>query len=217
MAAAEPGSKAAAASKRAVPASTGPDIPASTGQTAARAAPDAPPGQARTDAPGGFTAEEEAMLFAAARSVKPPPKRALPANASPLDARPSEVAAGVNADPDSVLKTAAAQIGRRYASGGETPRQGFDCSGLTSYVFAKSGLELPRSSREQFRHGQPVKREELKKGDLVFFGKKGVNHVGVYLEDGKFIHAASTAGSVKVGSLDDPVWDKLYAGARRII
>jgi cell wall-associated NlpC family hydrolase len=198
------------------PALSPPAAAPSTGQAAARSAPVAPSGQTHAPAPCAFTADEEAMLFAAARSVKPPPTRVLPASASPLDARPSEVAATVNADPDSVLKTAAAQIGRRYASGGETPRQGFDCSGLTSYVYAKSGLELPRSSREQFRHGQAVRREELKKGDLVFFGKKGVNHVGVYLEDGKFIHAASTAGSVKVGSLDDPVWDKLYAGARRL-
>lgn len=206
---------AAAPSSSAAPLSL--DATASTGRETARALPDSPPGQARTNAPGSFTADEEALLVAAAKSVKPPPKRVLPAKSSPLEALPSETAASLSADPDSILKTAATQIGRRYASGGETPRQGFDCSGLTSYVFAKSGLDLPRSSREQFRHGQAVKREELKKGDLVFFGKKGVSHVGVYQEDGKFIHAASTGGSVKVGSLDDPVWDKLYAGARRVI
>jgi cell wall-associated NlpC family hydrolase len=61
-----------------------------------------------------------------------------------------------------------------------------------------------------------VPREELKKGDLVFFGKKGVNHVGIYVADGNFVHATSSRGVVKMSSLDEPIWNKLYAGARRV-
>lgn len=168
--------------------------------------------------PDQLTPEEGALLQAWAKTVKPPARpvhhRAkAPALADP----PSEVAAEVNADPESLARTAMAQAGKRYTVGGESPRRGFDCSGLTSYVYSKSGLELPRNSREQYRQGTPVARADLRKGDLVFFGKKGVHHVGIYLEDGKFIHAASSKGAVEVSSLDEPVWAKLYAGARRVL
>ena len=163
-----------------------------------------------------FTPEEESVLRVWAKTVNAPAHHSRPAKAPSLNDPPSEVAAAVGADPEALAKTASAQIGRRYSVGGENPGRGFDCSGLTSYVFAKSGLELPRNSREQSKQGKPVPRTELRKGDLVFFGKKGVHHVGIYLEDGKFIHASSSRGVVRVSSLDEPVWEKLYAGARRV-
>jgi cell wall-associated NlpC family hydrolase len=166
--------------------------------------------------PGEFTLEEEAVLKVWAKSVNTPPRPPKPAKVPSLDMPPSEAAATAAADPDTVIKTAAAQVGKRYAAGGESPRQGFDCSGLTSYAYSQSGLDIPRNSREQFQQGTPVPREELKKGDLVFFGKRGVNHVGIYVADGNFVHATSSRGVVKMSSLDEPIWNKLYAGARRV-
>jgi cell wall-associated NlpC family hydrolase len=166
--------------------------------------------------PSEFTPEEEAVLKVWAKSVNSSARAAKPAKVPSLDLPPSEAAATGSADPDAVIKTAAAQVGKRYSVGGESPRQGFDCSGLTSYAYSQSGLDIPRNSREQYRQGTPVSREELKKGDLVFFGKKGVNHVGIYVADGNFVHAASSRGVVKMSSLEEPIWNKLYAGARRV-
>jgi len=178
------------------------------------------PGHAKTSATATassqFTPDEEAALRIWAQAVNPlPHPRVQHAKAPSLDDKPSVVAASVSGAPDSLTETAAALIGKRYVAGGDSPRQGFDCSGLTSYVYSKNGLELPRNSREQFQQGTPVARQDLRKGDLVFFGKKGVHHVGIYAGDGNFIHAAS--GKVHVSSLDGPVWGKLYAGARRMM
>jgi len=179
--------------------------------------------------PAQFTPEEESLLHVAAR-VSAPARRAssakTPSRPDAAQTAPEQAQAGQTAqgsqpgqtgDLESLIKTASAQLGKRYAFGGESPRQGFDCSGLSSYVYSKNGLDLPRSSREQYSQGAPVERDKLRKGDLVFFGRKGINHVGIYLDDGKFIHAASSGGAVKVGDLDDPLWNKLYAGARRVL
>ena len=94
---------------------------------------------------------------------------------------------------------------------------GFDCSGFTTWVFNKYGINLPRSSREQFQVGQQVAKTNLKKGDLVFFGsKRGISHVGIYLENGKFIHSASNGKDVQVSSLNEDYWRARYAGGRRV-
>ena len=180
-------------------------------------------------APGQFSQADEAALSAWSASQRAKPRaqrqtqdRPLPTgvkgvNELALSDAPSQVARAMNASPESLAETASAQLGKRYAAGGESPKRGFDCSGLTSYVYGQGGVELARSSREQFRQGQPVNREDLHKGDLVFFGKKGVHHVGIYLEDGRFIHSASSGKSVRVSSLDEPVWKSQYAGARRLL
>ncbi|WP_243310472.1 C40 family peptidase [Fundidesulfovibrio agrisoli] len=180
-------------------------------------------------APDQFSEADEAALSAWGASLRAKPRAqrqnqdrplstgAKGVNEPPLSDPPSQVARAVSASPESLAETASAQLGKRYAAGGESPGRGFDCSGLTSYVYNQGGVELPRSSREQFRQGQPVNREDLRKGDLVFFGKKGVHHVGIYLEDGRFIHSASSGKSVKVSSLDEPVWKSQYAGARRLL
>ena len=109
------------------------------------------------------------------------------------------------------------QIGTLYRSGGVEPATGFDCSGFTTWVYSKLGVNLPRSSREQFLEGQVINKAQLKKGDLVFFGnKRRITHVGIYLEDNKFIHSSSSGDTVKISSLDDPTWERKYTGARRI-
>ncbi|HIE51621.1 MAG TPA: hypothetical protein EYP85_07655 [Armatimonadetes bacterium] len=105
-----------------------------------------------------------------------------------------------------------------YRWGGHDPT-GFDCSGLIQYLARKYGREVPHSAAELSRLGQPVDRTELQPGDLVFFQntyKPGVSHVGIYVGEGRFIHASPRAG-VTVSRLDAPYYRQHYAGARRLL
>lgn len=108
-------------------------------------------------------------------------------------------------------------IGVDYDYGGTTTK-GFDCSGFTGYVFKKLGIELPRSSKEQYKVGQKVAKSELRPGDLVFFNTdgRGVSHVGIYVGDNKFAHASNSKG-VTITSLDESYYVKRYVGARRVM
>lgn len=106
-------------------------------------------------------------------------------------------------------------IGTPYRARGTTP-QGFDCSGFTGYVYQQNGFKIPRSSLEQFATLPKV--DKPKPGDLVFFQKEGrINHVGIYVGDGKMIHSPQTGDVVKIESLEKPNWKKRYAGARSIL
>ena len=118
---------------------------------------------------------------------------------------------------DQVVKTAHTFVGVPYRWGGTTASQGFDCSGLTMAVFKLNGLNLPRTSRQQFNRGFSVSRDKLTKGDLVFFdtaGRGDVSHVGIYIGDNKFIHAPRTGKTVRLSSLSSPYYGKRYRGAR---
>jgi len=116
-----------------------------------------------------------------------------------------------------LIALAFSQIGTLYRPGGTEPSTGFDCSGFTSWVYSKLGVNLPRSSREQFHEGKVIPKSQLRKGDLVFFGnKKRITHVGIYLEDDKFIHSSSSGDTVKISSLNDPTWVRKFTGARRV-
>ena len=99
-----------------------------------------------------------------------------------------------------VLQTADRYIGVPYVWGGNTPESGFDCSGFTKYVFAKEGIQLPRTSREQARVGQSVALDfaALLPGDLLMFAEPGeaISHVAIYVGDGRIIHASSAVGEV---------------------
>ena len=109
-------------------------------------------------------------------------------------------------------------LGVTYVFGGTTP-SGLDCSGLVYLVYQELGVQLPRMSRDQFKVGEAVELEDLREGDLVFFDTtgQGVSHVGIYLEDGDFINAASNPGKVMISNLSESYWNKRYLGARRVI
>lgn len=125
---------------------------------------------------------------------------------------------------DSVVQMAKAQLGRRYRTGGETPEKGFDCSGLVSYVMQALNLQLPRTAKQQAKEGLAVTKDtsRLLPGDLLTFGKtkkSNISHIGIYVGDGRYIHASSVAGKVIESAIDRPYSPliKAWRGARRIV
>lgn len=119
-----------------------------------------------------------------------------------------------------VLFLAISLVGTPYRYGGNTPAGGFDCSGLIGYVFRQAAaLSLPRTTRElQAMRGRDVRRAQLASGDLVFFGSRGrVNHAGIYVGEGRFVHAPSSGGTVRLDALDGHYWRDHYLGAKRIL
>lgn len=119
-------------------------------------------------------------------------------------------------DGSPVLQSAAEFLGRPYHFG--SAGRSFDCSGFVRTVFAKIGIELPHSAREQFALGERVTRADLEPGDLVFFRtyRHTASHVGIYVGDDKFVHAATRGGQVQVDSLDEAYYARRYLGARRL-
>lgn len=118
----------------------------------------------------------------------------------------------------SLAKEALTYRGVPYRMGGTSAR-GIDCSGLAQAVYRKWGLLLPRTSVEQFRKGRPIPKSQLQAGDLVFFKntyKAGISHVGIYMGEGKFVHAAGRRKGVIVSSLNDKYHTAHWAGARRL-
>jgi cell wall-associated NlpC family hydrolase len=104
-------------------------------------------------------------------------------------------------------------LGIPYHWGGASPATGFDCSGLVTYVYAQLGISLPHLAAAQYQLGTPVPESLLQPGDLVFFD--GLNHVGVYIGNGQFVHAPQTGDVVKISDLSGN-WQAGYVGARRI-
>ncbi|NCT84683.1 MAG: C40 family peptidase [Comamonadaceae bacterium] len=111
-------------------------------------------------------------------------------------------------------------LGVRYKLGGNSVENGFDCSGFTRHIFEMSvGLVLPRRADEQAKDSSllAIRRDELKPGDLVFFNtmRRTFSHVGIYVGEGKFIHAPRTGSAVRVEDMRDSYWAKRFTGARR--
>lgn len=127
------------------------------------------------------------------------------------------------ADPaaaNAVLMRAISLVGTPYRWGGNTPESGFDCSGLVNYVFRDMlDLSLPRTSRALASYqGPPIPPERLAPSDLVFFGSGGeVSHVGIYVGDGRFVHAPSSGGTVRLDRLDGAWFRDHYTGAKRVL
>lgn len=118
---------------------------------------------------------------------------------------------------ESIIAEAKRHIGTPYQWGGTNP-SGFDCSGYMNYVFKKSGVELPRTAAQQYGVGTPVAKANLQKGDLVFFTHgSGIQHNGLYIGNGKFIHS-STSHGVMISNINDPYyWKDRYVGAKRVL
>lgn len=124
---------------------------------------------------------------------------------------------------DSILERGKSLIGTRYQFGGTT-ENGFDCTGFINFLFREeAGMTLPRSSREMINVKAPlVARNNLKPGDVLFFGTTGrrgrVSHAGIYLGDDQFIHSSSRrSGGVRVDNLGDTYWSKTYIEAKRML
>lgn len=118
-----------------------------------------------------------------------------------------------------VLMNALSLTGVKYKYGGKSPETGFDCSGFVRYVFQQAAnLTLPHGARAISQLGQAIPVEQLQPGDLVFFNtlKSAFSHVGIYLGDGRFIHAPSSGGGIHVVDMNDSYWSKRFNGARRL-
>ena len=109
-------------------------------------------------------------------------------------------------------------VGRPYHFGGASPSSGFDCSGLVYYSYRQAGLTLPHNTERQRVSGKHIQKAELRRGDLIFFDQEGKknSHVGIYLGDGKFVHAPSSGKHVRSDRLDSPYWKKHFSEARRV-
>jgi len=162
-------------------------------------------------------------LAAAAALVLPGcasrPRRAAPVaqdkweEAENLD--PAVVGAGAE-----VVMQALANVGKPYRWGGSDPADGFDCSGLVAHVYDDAlGMKLPRTSRAMSQRGSRVARSQLAAGDLVFFNtsRRAFSHVGIYIGQGRFVHAPSSGSMVRVERLNNRYWSERFNGARRLV
>jgi cell wall-associated NlpC family hydrolase len=148
---------------------------------------------------------------------KGPPSR--PPEAAP-QTEPHALVQQVRDKTSDLVLSAMNFLGVRYRRGGTTAEQGFDCSGFTRYVFEHSlGHVLPHRADQQARLAGlvDVKKDELRPGDLVFFNtmRRAFSHVGIYVGEGKFIHAPRTGGEVRIEDMGQSYWVKRFNGARR--
>ena len=112
-----------------------------------------------------------------------------------------------------VVRAALSEVGTRYEYGASAPGRALDCSALTRHAYRSAGLEIPRMSRAQHRAATPVPSSLLEPGDLVFFHTGGGYHVGVLVDDKRFVHASTSKRKVRVSSLAAPYWRARMAGA----
>ncbi|MBC8017666.1 MAG: C40 family peptidase [Verrucomicrobia bacterium] len=114
-------------------------------------------------------------------------------------------------------RTAERFVGIPYRWGGENVIDGMDCSGFVRAVYNLCGLSIPRTSRDQYKAGEPVVKEDLRDGDLVFFGSSEdtINHVGIYVGGNRFVHAPRRGEDIRVTSVDESYFEKRFIGGRR--
>jgi len=157
-----------------------------------------------------------ALALAACSSA--PKRSAAPPKAAAPALRVVDVAPADPVRANDVLMRALGLVGTPYRWGGNTPAGGFDCSGLVGFVFLDAArLALPRTTREiaKVKASKPP-RDRLAPGDLVLFGTPTF-HIGIYVGEGRFVHAPSTGGTVRIDRIDGPYWGPRYDGARRLL
>jgi len=138
---------------------------------------------------------------------------------APPASQPATISA-VTQRANEVTLRALGLVGTPYVYGGNTPQGGFDCSGLVTFVFADAAaLRLPRTTAQMAAMpARPVKRDALRTGDLVFFSERDVpSHVGIYVGNGRFVHAPNEGGTVRLDALSNPYWNRNYRFSRRVI
>lgn len=160
----------------------------------------------------GVAAVIAALLVAGCAGTPPAPATAPPRSAAtvpPVKAVPARTAG------EQAAIVAVRQIGVPYRYGG-TDSSGFDCSGLVHFAWAAAGKRIPRTTRTLWNGLDPVRRTALKTGDILFFRISGkMSHVGLYLGDGRFVHAPSSGREVTVAALDSPFYRKAFIRAGR--
>jgi len=137
---------------------------------------------------------------------------------APTSAPRAERATVSEAAADRAAGNALKMLGKPYRFGGATPSAGFDCSGLVQFSFRQAGVSVPHNTERQRQASRPVRRAELRRGDLVFFDQEGKknSHVGIYLGGGRFVHAPSSGKEVRSDRLDAPYWKKHLSETRRL-
>jgi cell wall-associated NlpC family hydrolase len=145
---------------------------------------------------------------------------ALPLGCTSLPQKPPPADIGPMSEQraEALLQTLLA-LGLDYRYGGGSPESGFDCSGLVAHVFREAyGIQLPHNARAQSEFGVRVSLSELRAGDLVFYNtlNRPFSHVGIYLGDGRFVHAPKTGAQVRVEPINGSYWMRRFDGARRI-
>ncbi|CAA6805893.1 MAG: NLP/P60 family protein [uncultured Sulfurovum sp.] len=167
-------------------------------------------------------AEQEAILKELNRNKLLAEQNSILSALDQLESKRSTLAqSAMDYNKENILKNAKVHLGGKYVWGGTHPK-GFDCSGYTQYIYKKEGVGIPRTAYAQSKVGKEVSRFRLKKGDLLFFltdksRNIPVTHVGIYIGDGNFIHAASKRKGIIITSLDDSKYSLLFVKATRII
>jgi cell wall-associated NlpC family hydrolase len=153
--------------------------------------------------------------------IKNPPEKVRTGRLKPVvppDRTPEKTTARGEKDMGAIAaRTAERFVGIPYRWGGENVVDGMDCSGFVRAVYNLCGLSIPRTSRDQFKAGESVPKEGLQDGDLVFFGssEESINHVGIYVGNGRFVHAPRRGEEIRVTSVDESYFEKRFVGARR--
>ncbi|GMQ91914.1 MAG: hypothetical protein BMS9Abin11_1229 [Gammaproteobacteria bacterium] len=116
-----------------------------------------------------------------------------------------------------VAKVAKRMVGIRYRYGGNSPRKGFDCSGLVQYSYQKAGIRVPRVTRMQRQHSFRIAYSQLRRGDLIFFNQLGrkASHVGIYIGNNQFVHAPSSGKRIRISPLTKNYWQRHLESIRR--
>lgn len=144
-----------------------------------------------------------------------PPERAAPARGEPA-ARVEPAA--VPSRGEAVARLAMSMVGTHYRYGGSDPAEGFDCSGLVHYAYARAGRDVPRTSRDQFRAARKISLREAAAGDVMFFqDEEKLSHVGIYVGEGMFVHAPRRGERVSVASIDTPYYQQHLVAVGRLL